>query len=119
MKLLDPFAGYRLACGHPFFHMALFFCSYLVNYLGDEQVDNPKSIETSFLLIRYGHLGLIVLNMIQAFLMRPSHIPTDKKKSLREILHRDDTNEMIASTLNIISVFIYQGIVFFVQLSLS
>ena len=31
MKLLDPFAGYRLASGHPFFHVALFIGSFIVN----------------------------------------------------------------------------------------
>ena len=31
MKLLDPFAGYRLASGHPFFHVALFIGSFIVS----------------------------------------------------------------------------------------
>ena len=30
MKLLDPFAGYKLAIGHPLFHMALFGASWTV-----------------------------------------------------------------------------------------
>ena len=35
MKLLDPFAGYRLASGHPFFHAALFITSWFVSLIGD------------------------------------------------------------------------------------
>lgn len=35
MKLLDPFAGYRLACGHPFFHVALFTGSFFVDAAGE------------------------------------------------------------------------------------
>ena len=40
MKLLDPFAGYRLASGHSFLHVALFCVSFLVHFLGD---DSKKS----------------------------------------------------------------------------
>lgn len=28
MKILDPFAGYRLASGHPIFHISLFVGSF-------------------------------------------------------------------------------------------
>ena len=31
MKLLDPFAGYKLANGHPLFHFAFFVGSFMVN----------------------------------------------------------------------------------------
>ena len=30
MKLLDPFAGYKMAIGHPLFHMALFSASFIL-----------------------------------------------------------------------------------------
>ena len=36
MKLLDPFAGYRLASGHPFFHIALFIGSFMVGVCGKD-----------------------------------------------------------------------------------
>ena len=29
MKNLDPFAGYRLASGHPIFHLSLFLSSFI------------------------------------------------------------------------------------------
>jgi len=31
MKILEPFAGYKLASGHPFMHMAMFCASFFVN----------------------------------------------------------------------------------------
>lgn len=32
MKVLDPFAGLRLASGHPIFHISLFVGSYAAEY---------------------------------------------------------------------------------------
>jgi len=37
----------------------------------------------------------------------------------RDVIHRDDAKETFASTISIISVFMYQGIVFYVQMVLS
>ena len=35
MKLFDPFAGLKLATGHPLFHFALFFGSFMVRKFSD------------------------------------------------------------------------------------
>lgn len=38
MKNLDPFAGYRLASGHPIFHLSLFVSSYVAaSYVNDHK----------------------------------------------------------------------------------
>jgi hypothetical protein len=31
MKILEPFAGYKLASGHPYLHLALFAASFTVD----------------------------------------------------------------------------------------
>ena len=46
MKLLDPFAGYRLASGHPFFHVALFIGSFLVS--SDTSLDESSRVDDAF-----------------------------------------------------------------------
>jgi len=70
--LLDPFAGYRLASGHPFFHLALFICSFLVRFNGDDSLQSAEDIADCFTLLRYAHLTLIVLAVIEAIAARPS-----------------------------------------------
>ena len=61
MKLLDPFAGYRLASGHPFFHIALFAGSFMINVSGDVGFVSKDEIIEAFNLLRWGHLLLIIL----------------------------------------------------------
>ena len=78
MKLLDPFSGYRLASGHSFFHVALYICSYFVGVTGDDAIESPADIEFCFGLLRYGHLALILLAVIEAILLRPSKINHEK-----------------------------------------
>ena len=46
MKLLDPFTGYRLASGHPFFHVALFIGSFLVS--SDTSLDEFGPVVDTF-----------------------------------------------------------------------
>ena len=75
MKLLDPFAGYRLASGHTFFHIALFGCSFTVRDDDDHKSDD--AIISAFNLLRYGHLVLIVLAMIESWASTSSDVPED------------------------------------------
>ena len=75
MKLLDPFAGYRLASGHPFFHAALFLCSWFVTKIGDADNLSSSTIKEAFNLLRWAHFILIILAAIQSFLNSPSKIP--------------------------------------------
>ena len=48
MKFLDPFAGYRLASGHPFFHIALFAGSFLINVFGRDNTTSSDEIKRAF-----------------------------------------------------------------------
>ena len=38
MKLFDPFAGIKLATGHPLFHGALWIGSFMVEVWGDHEM---------------------------------------------------------------------------------
>lgn len=75
MKLLDPFAGYRLASGHYLFHIALFAGSYCVLAVGEEGFDSSKDIIDAFNLLRWGHFTLFMLAIFEMFANRPSNIP--------------------------------------------
>lgn len=74
MKLLDPFAGYRLASGHAFFHIALFSCSWIVSSL-DVPDNDSTQIKHCFVVLRWGHFILVALAFIENFLVKPSEIP--------------------------------------------
>ena len=78
MKLLDPFAGYRLASGHPLFHVALFVGSFMVAVFGKDGSSSEEHIEGAFLILRWGHFIQIVLAIIEGFSNSPSDI---KKKT--------------------------------------
>ena len=72
MKLLDPFAGYRLASGHEFFHIALFTGSFWVMNFGDSITYNSATIKHAFNMLRWGHFILVVLSMMEKAFTRPS-----------------------------------------------
>ena len=84
MKLLDPFAGYRLASGHEFFHIALFTGSFWVMNFGKSDFDFYGNIEIkhAFNLLRWGHFILVVLSMLEKLFTRPSMIPPKKEEEL-------------------------------------
>ena len=122
MKLLDPFAGYRLASGHPFFHAALFTCSWFVTKIGDADNLSSDTIQHSFDLLRWAHFILIILAAIQSFVNKPSKIPDvddgpldendDEAKENRElektkIIHRDGSYKLFSRILASLQVFIY------------
>lgn len=128
MKLFDPFAGYRLASGHPFFHIALFTVSWFVNILGDRDSSNDGDILSAFLLLRWGHFTLFTLAMIEVWVSQPSKIPerSEDEETKEEdeiarlkIQHRDSTCKLFARILATLSVFGYQGCVFYAQLVLG
>ena len=79
MKLLDPFAGYRLASGHPFFHVALFSGSFFVDAAGETGFVSNEKITEAFNLLRWGHFTLFMLAIFQGFASRPSPIPEAPK----------------------------------------
>ena len=79
MKLLDPFAGYRLASGHPYFHIALFAGSWCVVAVGEKGFISSKEITEAFNLLRWGHFVLFMLAIFEGIAERPSDIPEEKK----------------------------------------
>ena len=86
MKTLDPFSGYRLACGHPFFHVAFFVCSYIVSPFGLEEKTSDDEISSLFILMRWSHFFLVSLSVLVALLQIPSEIPQN--------IYDDQINEM-------------------------
>jgi len=73
MKLLDPFAGYRLASGHFLFHLSCFVCSFGVEFtkapVGDYYSDD---IDDAFRLVRWAHFCLFILAMFEIYANHPS-----------------------------------------------
>ena len=65
MKVLDPFAGYRLASGHPIFHASLFAASWIAERVANAKKETISSeIELCFFILRWSHCLLFVLAMI-------------------------------------------------------
>jgi len=64
MKILEPFAGYKLASGHPFMHLALFTGSFTVRVNEcrnlSVSLDHSEVVLDDYLLaidsLRWGHL---------------------------------------------------------------
>ena len=84
MKLLDPFAGYRLASGHPFFHIALFCGSWMIEPFGDKALtfESTEEIGEAFMLLRWAHCVLFCLAMIEGLLNHPSDVPKPETQGL-------------------------------------
>ena len=95
MKLLDPFAGYRLACGHPYFHFSLFTCSWVIQLLSEEDKDTSSAeIEYAFNLLRWGHFLLFALAIVQDLASKDSPIKDLPEKQVVEPLpDSEDTND--------------------------
>jgi len=128
MKLLDPFAGYRLASGHPFFHIALFVCSFFVGVFGGSNTHSVDALVNCFYALRWAHFVLFTLSLIEAYCNRPSAVPEKKTESETQeeleieqlkIYHRDGSWKLFARICSTISVFAYQGTVFYAQLCLA
>ena len=77
MRVLDPFAGYRLACGHPTFHICLFICSFIPElYDSDRRTDSPI-IWDAFWDLRWMHCLLFVLTSLAFLMKRDSDLPLE------------------------------------------
>ena len=127
MKLLDPFAGYRLAQGHPIFHLAFFCGSWIVTYYKDEEQFylTRGDICNVFTLLRWVHFAVFFISILSGWADTPSQLLTenynkgeDEKRKLNEILHRDSKWRTFSKFLDTLSLFMYQGSVFFAQWTL-
>ena len=90
MKLLDPFAGYRLASGNELFHVALFIGSFWVVKFGAEGFDANQSILHAFNFLRWGHCILFVFSIFENLLTKPSEIPPKKEEELEAPLTEEE-----------------------------
>lgn len=124
MKLLDPFAGYRLASGHSLFHISLFIGSYLVPLFGEEGFDSDGQISEAFSLLRWVHLAVFLIGILNEYLKMASPIKEeaedadgeeqDTKLKNMKVVHRDGGKRLISRVLATIEVFAYQGTVFYI-----
>ena len=73
MKNLDPFAGYRLASGHPIFHLSLFISSYIAESYQTHEAINVA--DTAFFILRWSHFLLFTLAICSIFATKDSDIP--------------------------------------------
>lgn len=122
MKNLDPFAGYRLASGHPIFHLSLFVSS----YVAESYVVNPTTsvAEQAFWILRWSHFLLFSLALCSIYATKDSEIPpaeADEKSTEEEVVreqmeihHRDSVWKLFGRVCDTISVFCYQGAIFYV-----
>ena len=81
MKLLNPFAGYRAASGHIFYHVVFFLASFSINIFGNEirlvkefdyelasesEIEAHDYLETAVFaaqLLRYCHALVVALDV--------------------------------------------------------
>ena len=133
MKVLDPFAGYRLASGHPFFHVALFTGSFCVMAVGYENSQHSSGdIAAAFKVLRWGHFVQIMLSAYIFYAERDSLFSEEaysddksafenlkiRAKPAQKALHRDGSWKLSARVAKTFSVFVYQGTVFYAQKAL-
>ena len=129
MKLLDPFAGYRLASGHPVFHLAYFAGSWVVTYFEEDQqtiISRGKIVEV-FYILRWIHLVVFFTSILSGWADRPSNLPEDVDKhddgetmiDIQKVLNRDSKWRTFSRFLDTVSVFLYQCTVFFAQWTLA
>lgn len=120
MKVLDPFAGYRLSAGHPIFHFSLFVGSYAADiYSTDTSVP-----DLAFKCLRWGHFTLIVLGIFSIFVKVDSEYPIDLKdsgakgdeaeKKIMEHRHRDGVWKIAGRACDTLAVFAYTATIFYV-----
>ncbi len=129
MKVLDPFSGYRLASGHPMFHISLFAGSFITDQYaqsGTSIDDYDGYLNISFVTLRWSHFALFIFASLSFFVAQDSAIeePLDKSKiseedfSLAELKqrHRDSVWKLFGRIIDTLCVFSYQGVIFYVQL---
>lgn len=124
MKVLDPFAGYRLASGHPIFHLSLFIGSWIAPLYFREGVILPEYLTETFKLLRWSHFSLCFLAFLSYWANKDTAIPEGKGTTVEEVekeqleaSHRDGFWKLFGRTTDTISVFMYQGAIFIVQLN--
>ena len=130
MKVLDPFAGYRLAMGHPIFHFSLFLASFsaTVYYKPQAATDDGMNIEKIFIMLRWSHFTLFTLAMLSGFANIDSKMDFEEDKSVEstkeevrlqkeKLRHRDGVWKIGSRICDTLSVFFYSSVIFYVQMS--
>ena len=95
MKILEPFSGYKLASGHPLFHLALFVGSWFVDGDASKTWANEKarlSVQ-AFLMVRWAHLAIFLLNFPHILVSWLLKIKADKENKDAEEAKRLEENK--------------------------
>ena len=115
MKVLDPFAGYRLASGHPIFHLSLFAGSFIATYYGE--TSEVPTIEDSFFVLRWAHFLLFCLAICS--LMSKIDSKLTDEPDLKKTLHRDGLWKIFGRVCDTFAVFSYQAAIMYIQMNVS
>ena len=116
MKVLDPFAGYRLASGHPIFHLSLFCGSWVATYYDTVQT-TTDTITQSFFILRWAHFLLFSLAICSVVSKIDSNMQDDKDHVKNQ--HRDGVWKIFGRICDTIAVFAYQASIMYVQMNVS
>ena len=144
MKVLEPWAGVRLASGHPLFHLAQFIASWIALSIGKGEPDAPFLIERAFKALQWGHFACFMLYFLANFARRfralssdheeteadasagekdpsaakkgdPSADTLDGFKARASVSRGEEARKVFSRVLDTLSVFVYQGTVFNAQ----
>ena len=114
MKVLDPFAGYRLASGHPIFHLSLFCGSFVATHFG---TDALEIVNDSFYLLRWAHFLLFSLAICSGIAKIDSAAREDDDTEKGQ--YRDSIYKIFGRVCDTLAVFMYQACIFYVQMNIS
>lgn len=119
MRILEPFAGYRMASGHFIYHIAFFIGSFWVDTNGLTGIDNINT--KAFITLRWGHAITFMLSLVSIYCDRQELVT----KSSKDLSALEQANARSNQLLNLFAkfcdnaaVFIYQFAVFYAQWSL-
>ena len=143
MKVLEPWAGIRLASGHPLFHLAQFIASWIALSVTKGEPDAPFLVVRAFNCLQWGHFACFMLHFVSNFARRknalceddneqeetiaseldpstvlkgdPKATELDTFKARTQASRGEDARKVFSRVLDTISVFLYQGTVFNAQ----
>ena len=143
MKVLEPWAGIRLASGHPLFHLAFFIASWMALSIAKGEPDAPFLVNRAFKCLQWGHFACFMLHFVSNFARRknalceddneeeeniageldpstvlkndPSASTLEGFKARAQASRGEDARKVFSRVLDTISVFLYQGTVFNAQ----
>lgn len=131
MRLLNPFAGYRLANGIHVLHLAMFAASNIC-YMFDSNPDDDRDVTKAWKQVRIAHIAVCMLEFAAHFLSQETELDKEENKLKIESMQKAENDverlkmqykksnirKSLAQVCVVISVFQYSVAVFYAQLAL-